>query len=146
MFLNQTSQYALRAMTGLVRADNTKPISSNELAQYSGVPSHYLSKIMRKMVEAGYVKSQKGHGGGFLLSVEPSKINIMDVLTAAGFEAGSQPCVFGYEKCEDKNPCPLHPIWKRLKDSFNEWAFNTTFEEIGKEAALISRDDFNQNN
>lgn len=142
MFLNQTSHYALRAMTGLVNADKSRPISSKKLANYSGVPTHYLSKIMRKMVEAGYVKSQKGHGGGFVLSVDPKELNIMDVLKTAGFEAEDESCVFGYEKCDSDDPCPLHPVWKRLKDSFNDWAFNTTFEDIRNEGSVIDQEKF----
>lgn len=128
-------------MTGLVNASDSKPVSSKELASYTDVPSHYLSKIMRKMVEAGYVHSQKGHGGGFVLSVDPGTLNIMDVLTAAGFEVEDQPCVFGYEKCDGDHPCPLHPVWKRLKDSFNDWALNTTFEDIKREGSTIDIDE-----
>lgn len=142
MFINQTSQYALRAMTGMVNASKSKPVNSKKLAEYSDVPPHYLSKIMRKMVEAGYVKSQKGHGGGFVLNVEPGELNIMDVLTAAGFEVADQPCVFGYDKCDEEDPCPLHPVWKKLKASFNEWAYETTFEDVRKEAAVINQDKF----
>lgn len=142
MFISQTSQYALRAMTGIVNAESSDPVSSKELAEYSDVPSHYLSKIMRKMVEAGFVKSQKGHGGGFILNIDPKELTIIDVLKAVGFNAEDQPCVFGYEKCDDNKPCPLHPVWKKLRNSFNEWAFETTFEDVRKEAALINQDKF----
>ncbi|MEX0904926.1 MAG: Rrf2 family transcriptional regulator [Balneolaceae bacterium] len=137
MFLNQTSHYALRAMTCLVKATGSAPVNSKELADFTDVPSHYLSKIMRKMVEAGYARSQKGHGGGFMMSIEPRKLRIMDVLVAAGFDMEEQPCVFGWEKCDNNKPCPLHPVWKRLKDCFNDWALNTTFEDIRKESTLI---------
>lgn len=142
MFLNQTSHYALRAMTGLVNARGSGPVRSKELAEFTDVPSHYLSKILRKMVEAGYVRSQKGHGGGFVMNIEPENLNIMDVLTAAGFEVDDQPCVFGYDKCDSNDPCPLHPVWKRLKDAFNDWALNTTFEDIQRESSIIDEEKF----
>lgn len=137
MFLNQTSHYALRAMTGLARAGNMKPVKSGELAVLTDVPSHYLSKIMRKMVEAGYVRSQKGHGGGFVMNIALEDLRIIDVLTAAGFDIDEQPCVFGWDQCRNEDPCPLHPVWKRLKDSFNEWAYHTTFEDIRRESQDI---------
>lgn len=137
MFLNQTSHYALRAMTGLVTADDSAPIPAKDLARQVDVPVHYLSKIMRKMVEAGYVRSQKGHGGGFVLNVDPEELQIIDVLTAAGFDMDKQPCVFGWKKCSNEEPCPLHPVWKRLKQSVNDWACKTSFEEIRLESARI---------
>lgn len=138
MFLNQTAHYALRAMVGLVNAEDNKPVNSKKLAEYSNVPSHYLSKIMRKMVEAGYVKSKKGHGGGFVLNAKPAELNILDVIVASGLEVEELPCVFGYEECGEEDPCPLHPVWKRLKNAFYDWAVNTTFEDIKKENNLIN--------
>lgn len=137
MFLNQTSHYALRAMTGLVISDTDEPIGSKKLAELTSVPSHYLSKIMRKMVEAGYVYSKKGHGGGFTLKVDPKSLRIIDVLSASGFDLEDQPCVFGFEKCNDDKPCPLHPIWKRLKNCFTDWAYNTTLEDVRRESSEL---------
>lgn len=144
MFLNQTSHYALRAITEIVLQKDRKPIRSKELAKQTDVPSHYLSKIMRKMVEADYVTSKKGHGGGFLLNIDPAELRIIDVLTASGFDPENQPCVFGYTKCSDENPCPLHPIWKKLKNSFKEWAYNTTFEDVRRENSLLLEEQFIQ--
>lgn len=137
MFLNQTSHYALRAMTGLVISPTDEPVGSKKLAELTSVPSHYLSKIMRKMVEAGYVESQKGHGGGFTLKVDPKNIRIIDVLVASGFDLEEQPCVFGFDNCADDNPCHLHPIWKRLKNCFTDWACNTTLEDIRRESSEL---------
>jgi len=124
-------------MAGLVTFQQDEPISSSRLAELTGVPSHYLSKIMRKMVEAEYVRSRKGHGGGFILNIDPEKLTIIDVLAAAGFDIDEQPCVFGWDECKNDNPCPLHPIWKRLKDVFYDWAFNTNFDEIRQESGMM---------
>ncbi len=142
MFLTQTSHYALRAMTGLVISKDSRPVNSKELSVYADVPSHYLSKIMRKMVEAGYVASQKGHGGGFIMKTAPADLRVIDVLTAAGFDMEDQPCVFGYDECSNDDPCPLHPVWKRLKDCFEDWACNTTFEDVRNDNEMIDRAEF----
>lgn len=75
------------------------------------------------------------HGGGFVLNVKPAELLIMDVLIASGFDMDEQPCVFGWEKCSNDDPCPLHPVWKKLKDRFTDWACNTTFEDIRRESA-----------
>jgi Rrf2 family transcriptional regulator, iron-sulfur cluster assembly transcription factor len=144
MFLNQTSQYALRAMAGLIVADQSVPVNSKELAKTTEIPSHYLSKIMRKMVEAEFVESRKGHGGGFVMRKPLKDIRIIDVLEAAGFNMEEQPCVFGWDECSDYDPCPLHPVWKRLKDSFKDWAYNTTLEDVQRENSLLENGRFQQ--
>lgn len=133
MFLNQTYQYALRAMSGLTVHEEEGLLSTGVLSELTGVPGHYLSKIMRKMVEAGFVESKKGHHGGFRLKANPSEIKIMDILVAAGFDADAQPCVFGWKVCSNDNPCPMHPAWKYLKNCFNDWACNTTLAYIKSE-------------
>lgn len=137
MFLNQTAHYALRAMTCLVLEEHSNPVNSAELSKRTDVPSHYLSKIMRKLVEAGYIISRKGHGGGFVVAKPLDQIRIIDVLNATGFDQDNQPCVFGWEKCSDAKPCPMHPVWKKLKESFNNWAFNTTMQDVKKENSLM---------
>ncbi len=146
MFLNQTSHYALRAVTELLETREEGPMNSATLSKKTDVPSHYLSKIMRKLVEAGYVHSRKGHGGGFTLIVEPEKLRIIDVLSAVGFDMEHQPCVFGWAKCSDLDPCPLHPVWKKLKMSFKEWACNITFEDIKQEKDLLNETVFRKYN
>lgn len=142
MFLNQTSHYALRAMTCLALSGTDEPVNSRDLAEKTDVPPHYLSKIMRRFVEAGFVMSQKGHGGGFIIKKSLDSVRIIDVLNASGFDPDDQPCVFGYEKCSDSQPCPLHPVWKRLKNHFNEWAYNTSMEDVRRENRLLVNESF----
>ena len=62
---NQTTEYALRAMAIVALQPRDQPIPAKVLSKAAGIPQHYLSKIMKKLVEAGLIKSQKGHGGGF---------------------------------------------------------------------------------
>lgn len=130
MFLNQTSLYALRAMSGMAQLELGTSIKAKELATLTGVPSHYLSKIMRKMVEAGFVTAQRGHGGGFELVVDPCKLRFVDVLIAVGYDPKQLGCAFGWAKCHDEKPCPMHPLWKKIKDCFNEWVMISTFGDI----------------
>jgi len=120
-------------MTVLVMTNDSARLTVHDLSERIDVPVHYLSKIMRKMVQAGYVKARKGHGGGYALHVKADKLYLIDVLTASGFDIDEQPCVFGWEACSNERPCPLHPIWKKLKKCFQEWACETTFADVKRE-------------
>ncbi len=79
MILNQTAEYALRAMAHLAELEEGVPVRAAELAEATKIPPHYVSKVLRKMVLAGLVNSQKGHGGGFALALHPSRITLADV-------------------------------------------------------------------
>lgn len=130
MHLPQTAEYALRAMACIALKDDEKPVPSKVLAKSTDIPSHYLSKIMRKMVEAGLVSSKKGHGGGFKLAKAPEKITFEQILEAADYKIEPESCVFGWGKCDSDKPCPLHNSWSQLKDSFQWWSENKTLQDV----------------
>jgi Rrf2 family protein len=123
--LNQTAEYALRSMAVLAQHWPAERLNGATLASECNIPGHYLSKIMRRLVVAGLVESRKGHGGGFLLSRSPTCISFMEVLQAVDFEMPGGRCAFGVGECDADNPCPLHPAYTRLNDSFLSWARGT---------------------
>jgi Rrf2 family protein len=131
MLLNQTAEYAFRAMAYLAsRPDLQVAVPSAELAEAANIPSHYVSKVMRRLVVAGLVTSQRGHGGGFRLAVDPAMITFSAILKATDLDPRNQRCAFGFGQCDVKNPCHLHPAWSRLKESFNSWAESTTLDSV----------------
>lgn len=128
--LSRTSEYALRAMAALAVLAPGESLRAADLAAETGIPVHYLSKIMRRLGVAQLVRAQKGHGGGFSLRRPPARISLRDVLVAVG-DAEPNSCAFGWKRCRDAAPCPLHPAWTRLRRQFDEWATETTLAELG---------------
>ena len=80
--LGITAEYALRAMAHIAGAPRDQPATASELAAATFVPVHYLSKLLRKLVTAGLLVSQKGHRGGFVLVRSVQQIRFIDVLEA----------------------------------------------------------------
>jgi len=109
MVLSQTAQYALRAMAWLTTVPSGVPIRVKDLSSATGIPSHYLSKVMRRLVLAGLVTSQKGQGGGFLLSKPPDEIPFTAILS------------------------PLHDSWSRLNEQLEAWAKGTTLADLTRD-------------
>lgn len=130
MILPQTAEYALRAMACLATAPSGQLVRSAELASGAKIPTHYVSKVMRRLVLAGLVSSQRGHGGGFSLAQPPGDICFMDILVAVDFDVESGKCAFGRGDCDAANPCSLHPAWSQLKTRFSEWALTTTLDSV----------------
>lgn len=100
------------------------------IAEKTQIPSHYLHKIMRKLVNAGLVVSTKGHGGGFRLSRPPGRITYGNILEAMGYEKEIADCVFGWGRCRESKPCPMHGSWSQLNRQFVAWAEETTLAHI----------------
>ena len=132
MFLNRTVEYALRAMAHLTTLEPGASIRAVELSASTSIPSHYLSKIMRRLVIAGLVSSQKGRGGGFTLKKPASRITFQQILAAVGFDSESGECAFGWGRCNTAAPCLLHDSWSDLKERCDSWASDTRLSSLVK--------------
>lgn len=96
--------------------------NSESIAERTKVPQGYLSKVLRDLVVAELVTSQRGPNGGFTLAREPSRISMLDVVNAVD-------PIQRILKCPLGNPahvklCPLH---RRIDD-----ALDTIEREFGK--------------
>lgn len=130
MRLSQTAEYALRTMAQLAIDESGAPVRAKDLAESTEIPVHYLSKLLRRLVVAGLLKSERGHGGGFALAKPPGRIRIVDILAAVDAVSSEPRCVFGWSECSDDNPCPLHPVWSQLRESFDAWASRRTLADL----------------
>jgi Rrf2 family protein len=132
MLLSQTTEYALRAMAWLATAPGGEPVRAVDLSSATGIPTHYLSKILRRLVLAGLLDSQKGQGGGFSLSRAPREIAFIHILSAVDAYPTQGRCAFGWGECDSTDPCPLHNSWSQLGDRILAWASDTSLEEIAQ--------------
>lgn len=110
--LSQTIEYALRAMMHLAALPPREAVNSETIAQRTKVPKGYLSKILRDLVLAELIHSQRGPNGGFNLARDPAAISILDVINAVD-------PIKRIRKCPLGNPAHVHlcPLHKRLDDA-----------------------------
>jgi len=130
MLVSQTSEYALRAMAWLASAPPDEPVRSRDLAAGSGIPLHYLSKILRRLVLADLLISQKGKRGGFVLARLTHEIRFLDILAAVDAYPTQGRCAFGWGECDEANPCTMHDTWSELNGKILSWAANTTLADV----------------
>jgi DNA-binding IscR family transcriptional regulator len=65
-------------------ADTDRPVTSETLAKAMGTNPVVIRRIMSGLREQGYVRSEKGHGGGWTLACDLSKVTLRDVYNALG--------------------------------------------------------------
>lgn len=129
MYVTQSSEYAFRAMSCLAGLEPGATLNAQSIAGAVGAPVHFLSKVLRKLVLAGLVSSQKGHGGGFALARPASVIRFADILEAMGVERDER-CAFGWSRCNHLKPCPMHDAWADLRDRCRSWAESRHLADI----------------
>lgn len=119
---SSTFEYALRAAVNLASVQGSS-VSAERIAECTQVPPGYISKVMRDLVLAGLVESQRGPNGGFRLARPATEISVLDVMSAVAPMARIDSCPLG--NAAHINLCPLH---RRLDDAIAgvEKAFGET--------------------
>jgi Rrf2 family protein len=68
-------------------AEQSEPVTSEALAAANNTNPVVIRRIMAGLREQGYVRSEKGHGGGWTLACDLSKVTLFDIYTALGSPA-----------------------------------------------------------
>jgi Rrf2 family nitric oxide-sensitive transcriptional repressor len=75
MRLTQFTDFGLRALMRLA-ADTQRSFSTSDIAAEFGISRNHLTKVIRDLADAGFVRTQRGVGGGFRLARPPEDITL----------------------------------------------------------------------
>lgn len=109
---SQTAEYTLRVVVFLATLKGT-PATTRQIAAATRVPEGYLSKILQMLGRAGLVHSQRGLGGGSVLTREAESITMYEVITAVAPLPRITTCPLNLES-HGAHLCPVH---RRLDDA-----------------------------
>ncbi|MGC1307421.1 MAG: Rrf2 family transcriptional regulator [Phormidesmis sp.] len=89
MELSCKSEYALLALIELsLHYNKGEPQRICQIAAEQNIPDRYLEQLLATLRRNGFVKSQRGAKGGYLLTREPWKMTLLDVISCIeGFDA-----------------------------------------------------------
>lgn len=126
-----TTRYALKALVHLAREPAGTSILGHDLARRTGIPSHYLSKIMLALRNAGLVDSTRGLGGGYRLSKPADQIVLEEAVQLFQPGASELGCILAERReCSDRTPCSAHAAWKNLRSAYIDFLDSTTIGDI----------------
>lgn len=81
--ISRTAEYAFQALAFLSQSRGGA-VTTREIAEATGLPADYLSKILRSLRKHGILVAHRGIGGGFALARPASSISVLDVLSGLG--------------------------------------------------------------
>lgn len=110
MTFSKTTTYALRILT-LMANNPEKMYTSINLNELLQIPKKYLQRLLTDLTRNGIITSIQGRYGGFVLSKNPSKITVANIVEAVEGLNEEVSCFFGFEKCALDKPCSMHNIW-----------------------------------
>lgn len=131
------SEYAILALLELAtHYQSGEPLQIRTIAAQQNIPDRYLEQLLATLRRGGLVKSQRGAKGGYLLTREPWKISIFEVLACLeGADMRTALCTAAQRSEEDTTPKTLesavvHEIWQEARLAANSILQNYTLQEL----------------
>jgi Rrf2 family protein len=106
---SRRTELGLAALRALATADER--VSRASLAGQVGTTASFLPQVMAPLVQAGWVVSERGPGGGYRLTDKAYKARLLDVLEAVEGPTANGQCVFRDAPCPGDESCPIHAVW-----------------------------------
>ena len=111
--------------------------SRQEIATKADIPTHFLAKIAQDLARANLIEIRQGARGGFVLSKDPAKITLLEVVETMIGEIYLNDCVARPNSCKVAYDCSVHRIWMTAREQLRETLNKVTFDQLIKENSCI---------
>jgi Rrf2 family protein len=116
---------------------------ARKIAADTGIPSHFLAKILQDLTRHGFLRSSKGPRGGFRLLEDAEEISMLRIVEAVDGAGRYDRCIGGSAECNDKALCGMHDSWKPLRSRIIGYLEGTSIADLanslGEKRRLLSR-------
>lgn len=126
--LSSKCEYCLSALIEL--ADlyaSGQPLQIRQIAKRQNIPERYLEQLLLLLKRGGFVRSQRGINGGYLLAREPHHISLLEVIH----------CIEGQdprhkEVCSEQTPesKTVRTVWGKACHAAEDILENCTLKDL----------------
>ncbi|MFN8258063.1 MAG: Rrf2 family transcriptional regulator [Bacteroidales bacterium] len=128
---NKETEYALRALVYIqIQNIHEKRPGIEEITNEIEAPRFFTAKILQRLVRLGFVISIKGKGGGFYFDPKKPELTMKELITATEGNKIITGCGLGLKKCDESNPCPLHHMYKSIRESIDNMVSTETIQSL----------------
>jgi len=138
MLVTTKGRYAMRLMSYIAEFPG-RNVALREVAENEGLSVKYLEQLAHDMVQAGLLKSVRGHGGGYTLARDASEIKAGDVLRATEGTTVPVACAALEEDgpgCPREQTCSTIEFWSGLDKVIEEYVDGKTLASLANKKAI----------
>jgi Rrf2 family protein len=120
------SEAASIALHGIILiAQEKKGLNVIKISERTDTSKHHVAKVMQRLVKAGYLTSQRGPSGGFVLRKNPEDINFLEIYEAIEGPIEITECPMDKQICPfDK--CIMNNVTSKMTLEFKTYLSNQT--------------------
>jgi Rrf2 family protein len=131
MRLYKSSEYAIRCLVSMAHSGpgvhSVKSLSDN-----LGIPYKFLGRLMSLLGSQGLVEAVQGKGGGYRIVRPLEEIHLAEIVDIVEGLDSYERCILGFDRCDEKNPCPMHEFWTGHKEGILEMLNTTTLAKLAE--------------
>jgi len=123
------SEAASIALHGVILIAREKTgLNVLKIAERTDTSKHHVAKVMQRLVKAGYLTSQRGPSGGFVLKRHPTDINFLELYEAIEGPIEVSVCPMDKQICPfDK--CLMDNVTNKMTLDFKKYLQDQTVEK-----------------
>ncbi len=92
--------------------------TATELADETGLPGPTVSKLLKQLLQAGLLQSQRGNSGGYLVARPIEDITVADIIAALDGPIALTECMTeDGTVCEIEALCPTRTNWRQINEA-----------------------------
>jgi Rrf2 family iron-sulfur cluster assembly transcriptional regulator len=142
--LSNSCRYGIRAIIYIAsKQQGNNKTGIRQISKDLDLPSPFLAKILQQLAKQKILKSLKGPNGGFSLLRDPRKITMLDIVKIIDGEEIFTNCLIHNSACtcvdRDKNPCPVHDDYAKVRSELIDLFSSTTVYALVKNAGASER-------
>lgn len=111
-----------------------QPVSIAEIAKREHLSSKYLEQLIVPFKKAGWITSQRGREGGYVMTKNPDEISLKEFMQVLNEDVDTLKlvnCLHSEEMhCPVSANCTSVRAWKQVQDSIESTMQNITFKKL----------------
>ena len=129
--LANSSKYALKALIFLVNNSSEEDkLQAKYIAESTGLPKPFLSKILQVLATKNYLSSSKGPNGGFYISETQLKNSLLDIIIEIEGKDRLHMCALNSDECDAQSPCAIHDLIAPKADELRKIYKEITLKQL----------------
>jgi len=132
MLYSRSAEYAISALVHIAAVPAGEYALVKNIAAETGIPAHFLAKILQDMARDGFLKSSKGPRGGFRLALAADEISMLRIVETLDGAGRYDRCIGGSLECSDRVACGMHDSWMELRSRIIDYLGGTSIADLAK--------------
>ena len=143
MKISTRGRYGLRMLLDIAEHQHNGYVSLKDISERQAISKKYLEQIVPLFISAGFLRTSRGHMGGYMLASDLSDYSVADVLRVT--EGGLAPvsCLEnGENRCAQADSCDTLFVWQGLMAVMENYLEGITLRDILSRKVRKKQEDY----